>query len=359
MSRTARIEKALKAKPQRKPKIPSESYLSLGCSVLNVAVSKRADGGVAKGQYIWYVGESESGKTWFAMQLLAEACRNSNFDDYRLIFDDGENGALMEIAKYFGSKLEKRIEPPQGTRANPRFSQTIEQFHYNVKKAVTAGPCIYVLDSMDSIDTEDDAAKEDAEDAARLKGKVVTGTMGMSKAKENSAKIKRQINRIAKNGSILVIISQVRERPGGYGGKVTSGGLAMRFFAHVQLWTRIVESLKRHVLKKDREYGKLVEVAVRKNRITGQHGKVELDFITDVGFDDTGSSVDYLVGEKHWSKVNGKIRAPEYRFKGPREKLIQKIESSEQRQLRLTNLVQSVWRQIAEATKLKRKQRYE
>ncbi len=160
-----------------------------------------------------------------------------------------------------------------------------------------------------------------------------------------------------------------------YGGKKAgSGGYALRFFAHCQIWTNLEGKLKRTIMKKERQYGDLIGVTIRKNRMSGRHSHIIVPFLTDHGFDNTGASVDWLIAEKHWQYVKKDsdeyagdddddkskvIHCPEFAFKGPREKLVQHIESKPERMARLPAIVQMVWRQIDEATMIKRVKRYD
>lgn len=370
---TKAVEKAIMAKTPLVAPVPDESWLSSGIDLLDIGVSKKRGRCTAKGKYVWLVGDSETGKTWWALQFLAEACKNSEFDKFQMVYDDVERGNLIEVVRYFGQKLANRIGPPRGTKAKPVYSRTVEDFIYTLDDLIKKGPVIYILDSMDAIDSKAGLAKFEKGKAAHKSGEETAGSMGMDKAAKNSENMKRVVDRLDRNGSILIVISQTRENIGGYGGKRPgSGGYALRFYAHVQLWTNLEGKLKRTVLKKERIYGDLIGVTIRKNRMSGRHSHIVVPFLTDHGFDNTGASVDWLVSEKHWQYIKKEgegyadddakskiIHCPEFAFKGPREKLIQHIESKDERIRRLPAIVQMVWRQIDEATMIKRKKRYD
>jgi RecA/RadA recombinase len=356
---TERIRKTLTGPLADKP-IPDSDWLSFGCTLLNLAVSGRCDGGIAKGGYIWFVGDSSAGKSFFSFQLLAEAARNPNFDKHRFIYDNAENGALFEISRFFGRRVADRLEPPYGTRKNPLNSTTIEEFYYNIDDAKKADkPYIYILDSMDALDAEADADKFEEHKKAAAEGKEAKGGYGMSKAKANSQNIKRVVSSLPDHGSILIVLSQTRDKVNSpFPMKTSAGGRALRFYSHVELWCSIRGTLKRTVAKKEREYGKLIAVDVQKNRISGWEGEVRLPFLKQVGFDDLGSAIDFLVDEKHWTVSNGSIDAPEFKFRGKRESLVHAIEAKNQ-ESKLATLTQFIWRRLQDETILKRKKRYE
>lgn len=362
MSDIKKVKKALSANTARTPPIPDEDRLSLGLTVLDVAMSRGrwTDGGTAKGHFIWWVGESESGKTFEGVQLLAMAASNPQFDGYELIYDEAENGALMEVEQFFGSKLAKRLKVVRSTN--------VEDFYYGIYRLLKAGKkIVYVLDSMDALDSRKDVKKFETQQAAYEKQsngdqpQEVAGTFGTSKAKWNSDNLKRLVDRIKATGSVLMVISQTRDVIGSpFPTKTTSGGLALRFYAHEQVWTKIVEKLTKKVHGESWEYGTVVEVKVRKNRVSGWHGRVMATFLSDHGFDDLGSSVDFLVKYKAWfkPKKSSRIKTRGFPVQGTREQIVRKCEDSPRLQSLLRGLVKRTFIKIDEAVTVKRKPRW-
>lgn len=353
--------KAVLNEPLVKP--PGDAdWLSMGCAPLNLAVSDRAAGGIAKGLFLYIIGDSSSGKTWNALTVLAEACRNKNFDGHRIIFDNAENGSLMDMAKYFGKRLCARLTAPRTVKGRPAYSETIQDFYYNLDDARESGrPYIYVLDSMDALDDAAEAVKFRAEKViARGNGKEKSaGSYGIGKASYNSRHAKRYAARLAETGSVLIVLSQTRDKINTpFPQKTHAGGHALKFYAHVQIWTRVKGHIKKTVNGKERIVGDYIEYDIPKNRITGEDSKIIVPFIKRYGFDDVGACVDLLVDECHWAETAGKITATEFSFKGSREKLIARIEAADsERELHL--LCQKVWAEVREKSRLKRKPRYE
>jgi recombination protein RecA len=352
----------------RTPPIPASDFVSFGVTTLNLAVAGRTSGGLPKGKYLYFVGDSSSGKTWFSLGVAAELARNKHFDDYRIIYDASENGALMDIPAYFGDRLAGRLEPPRGTRDNPQYSRMVEEMYYNLDAALDEGPCLYIEDSFDALLAEaDDEKFGEARSAFEKtledgKERDLSGSYGTAKAKTHSNNINRVVQRLQETGSILVGVSQTRDKIGGMGygpQKTRAGGKALRFYAHVEIWTSVRGPIKVTKLGKEREVGNLLQLDVQKNRITGWEGKIEVPFLRKLGLDDLGCCVDFLVGEKHWKKADkgSKITAPEFRFEGTRDALLAKIEGEDaERELQL--LVGDVWRKIEEACLPGRKPRY-
>lgn len=367
------------------PKPDPSTLLSTGCTVLNMALSGHPHGGVPPATYLRLVGDSGSSKTWFTFCLFAEAARNPRFAKYRFVFDNAENGALMDVERYFGRAVLDRLEPP---RKGQYGSTLAQEFYYHVELNVRRGPCIYVLDSMDAL--QDLAEEENFEAQLKYydtgKGKDdVKGSMGMSKAKTNKRNIARIANQtLRENGSILVVISQTSDKiNAAYAGqKTASGGHALKFFSHLEVWTKLRGDVKKYYKGKDREVGSLIGIDVQKNRVCGWHGRTpEVTFLAQYGIDDVGTSTDYLLDEKHWKKPaaggekepakrgrslpedeeeGGKGRlfhAPEFEFTGDKEGLVRLVQDAG-REAELAALVADVWRAIAAGAAPARKPRY-
>lgn len=377
---TEEIAARLEARTELRPMVKTDDLLSTGCTLLNMAFSGTPGGGVPKGGYLYMVGDSGAGKTWFTFNLFAEAARNKQFAGHRFVFDNAENGALMDVGHYFGSSVLERLNPPTtDTDGEPLHSSTVQQFYYHLEMNVREGPCIYVLDSMDALNDDADEKVFEAELHKYETGKgQVPGSMGMAKAKSNSKNINRMVQSLRSNGSILVVISQTRDRIGSHipGLKTRGGGHALKFYAHLEVWLKVKGPLVRRFHGKDREVGSLIQMDVQKNRVNGWEGKVPLiSFLKGYGVDDLGSCVDYLLEEKHWSKIKSKkgddsfgdedsghdlnpsLSAPEFEFEGKKDVLIKNIQERGD-EWELQQVVAKVWREILDAAKPDRMPRY-
>jgi RecA/RadA recombinase len=230
-------------------------------------------------------------------------------------------------------------------------------------------PFIYVQDSMDVLDEEADIETFESRKDAHRKGTKAKGSYGMAKAKTNSMGIRRVLSHLRKTGSILIIISQTRDKVQSFGGvpgaKSRAGGHALKFYASTEIWFSVKKTLTKTIKGKSRQLGILSKVKVQRSRITGKSKTVDVPIYHSQGVDDVGACVDYLVEERHWKKTGGeenmdagKITAPEFSTVAlPREKLIQTIEG-ENREQELRSLVRSVWNEIESACEIKRKSRY-
>lgn len=364
MSDTDKLRSALTAKRERAP-LNTTTAISTGSTLLNLCCTDDPRFGFKKGSYYFLVGDSTSGKTWLSMTCLAEASLNPAFDDYRFIFDDVEGGAQMNIERYFGKRVAARLEAPQMENGEPVNSDTIEDFYFNITDAIEAGkPFIYVLDSQDSLSSSSSMKKFEEHKEASRKGKDSAGSYGDGKAKYHSENIRHVLSGLRKTKSILIIIGQTRDNLGfGFEKKTRSGGKSLKFYATLELWSSVAGKIKKTVRGKDRTIGIRCEVEVRKNRVTGKTGKdrsIQMPIYYDLGIDDIGACVDFLVTEKHWVKPSKGtvITATDFKLKCTRPKLIAYIEKNNL-ETRLRKIVGRVWREIEEECKTERKHRYE
>ena len=348
---TEELKAMLTGTPKKKKRRSSQDLLSTGSKVLNLACSGKAKGGFYKGMYVFLVGDSSSGKTFLSLTCLAEAAINPEFDDYRFILDEPEGGAQMDITKFFGPKVKQRLER--------RSSASIEDFYYSTDDDIQDGrPFIKILDSMDSLSSDDEESKFQEQKTAARKGKTAAGSFGDGKAKKNSQNIRRLLRFLRRTGSILIIISQTRDNLGfGFEKKTRSGGRALRFYADLEIWSSIGGKITKDVLGTKRKLGINCKIDIKKNRLTGDEASVMVPIYKSIGMDDLGGCVDYLVTEGRFKKVQGGISAPDFEFKGTKEKLIRLIENDEREQ-ELFLLVSEVWNEIQEKCTVTRKSKY-
>lgn len=355
----AKHESEVKEKLTRK-KEPPRHGLSTGSTLLNLACSDSPMVGFYGGRYYFLVGDSSSGKTFLSLTCFAEAKASKHFKNHRLIFDDVEGGALMNLEKYFGKAVADSIEPPRWEDGLPMASESIEEFYFNVDDAIKEGkPFIYVLDSMDALTSEDERSKFDETKTALRAGKTAAGAYGDGKAKKNAANLRRVISELRKTDSILIILNQTRDNLGfGFEKKTRSGGHALRFYATLEIWSSVKEKITGTVRGRKVQTGITCALKVKKNRQTGKERTIESPIFYDYGIDDVSACISYLIDVGHWQKKGPSIQAPEFDFKGTEKALLSRIEDAgEVQKLRL--LVGSVWRAFEADVTPERKRRYE
>jgi hypothetical protein len=241
----------------------------------------------------------------------------------------------------------------------------MEDFYDLHDAAVAKGPVIDILDSENSLPCRAELrALQDAK-AARKKGEAEGKSYGTEKAKVHSARLRSAVSALGRNGSILIIIAQTRDRigPGAlYDPRTRSGGNALTFYATSEIWTSVGGSLKKSYKGKELANGILVKAKVKKTRLSGRVRTVWLPLYWDSGLDDLGGCVDYLVQWQHWKKTDsGVIDAIEFGLKARRDELVTMIEGGARvvsMEDELRALTARVWQEIEQALVVKRKKRY-
>lgn len=363
---TQQIKDALRRPRLHEPAIPKSDYLSTGSTLLDLACSGSIIGGLTKGRYFWMVGDSSSGKTFLTLTILAEASINKNFDDYDLIFDNAEDGALMSVETYFGSKMAERLQPPAEDEYGPLYSRLAEDFYFILDDRLSlvekgkAPPFIYLLDSMDALSTKYEGEKFTEKKNAARKGRKAKGDYGDGKAKINSTWIRGVMPRLRDTGSILIILSQTRDNidAGMFEPQSThAGGRSLKFYATWQLWSSVGSKITKEVKGEKVQIGVNCNIKVKKNRLTGRESTVTIPIYYSYGIDDIGSCVDYLA-QWRWGSSGGIIQAKDFDFSGRRDALINQIENNDQ-VTELKILVKKTWEQIQEECVLDRKSKYQ
>lgn len=328
--------------------------LSSGAVLLNLACSGSPDYAFRTGGYYFYVGDSASGKTLVTWSTMAEAAHCPDFDKYRLVLNNAENGSWFDTAKLFGKKTLDRVEVT--------VSPTLDHFYDHLEGILKGGErVVYVLDSMDVLRPRSAHEKSQKMRKAVESGAKSTGTYGTDKARMNSERMP-EINALLRDtGSILFVISQTRDNigPGAmFNPKTRSGGNSLTFYAQLEMWTSVKERIKRDVRSKAVPVGILCKVVVKKNRLTGKVRTVTIPIYSSVGLDDLGSQVRYLVEWGHWAEDRKKIDAKEFDVVAKEEELVAAVEERGLEKA-LREITASVWREVDRDSEVKRKPRYE
>jgi len=390
------IENFIKMKKETQSEITKKSIsrdqlLSSGSALINLACSDNVHGAFLPGKYYLIVGASSAGKTWLATSIMAESSLHDLFKNYKLIYDNIEDGNEIDLEFYFGAKTVERIKAPRYDKnKEPIFSVTVEDFYDNLNNAFdetekTGTPFIYILDSQDALTSISEIEKSEDNKELREKGKETTGSYGDGKAKVHSSNLRYVTSRLGQSGSILFIICQERDDIGSRfaGVKTFSGGHALTFYASLQLWLKYKSDLTVTVNKKFRNIGSIASISVKKNRLTGlRHKDIEMPINNNFGMDDIGSSIDYLLeedyfgeskdeeetevtpakmfGKKKAKSKSNKINFEELNFTGTKEELIKYIEENNL-ESKLYNAVWKCWRDIKRRIqeKFSRKRKYD
>ena len=348
---------AMTAKIPAEPKLTNRDYLSTGVTLIDLSLRGSSGGGIRKGRVYRLNGRPSGGKTFVGRTILAEAAQSKWFQDYELIYDDVERGALMDTQKFFGQKLVDRLRAPGYTnKGRAIYSTNTDDFYNRVSKKLSTGKrIIWIEDSLDALEG------------------IGENKMTDNKAKIHSQRLRRLMDPLEETGSILVLVSQARANVGASmfeDEDITAGGRALEHYPSADIRLRKAKAIRKTLNKTKYSIGSIIRANVSKNRISGKNHTVYFPFFPEYGIDDIGANINYLQANKHWKTGktdddddeddgtdNKAITAPEFKFEGPKDRLIIKIET-EGLQKELQILTAKVWKEIEIALQPQRLPRY-
>jgi recombination protein RecA len=226
-------------------------------------------GGVPRGRIIEVYGPESSGKTSWALSVIAAAQAQGG----RCAFVDAEHALDPKFARILGVKVEDLL-----------FSQpdTAEDALSIVERLVeTKAIDVVVVDSVAAlvprVELEGDMGDANMGVMARLMGKALRKLAG----------------KVAKANTVLIFINQLRDKIGVMFGspETTTGGKALRFFSSVRMDVRKREQIK----DGDKLVGFKTNFKAAKNKCGNPYNEAQIDLYFDSGFDGVGSLVDAAV----------------------------------------------------------------
>lgn len=339
-----------KSRKERSRRIISkDNLIPSGSTLLNCALSDNPYGGYGIGKLVNLIGDSHAGKSFLALNCLAECATNKRFKDYDLYYDDVEVALEFDLVYLFGKQRAERI-------ILNSISVSLEDFYGNVLRKIKDGkPFVYILDTFDALSSEED--KERAKVFAA--GKQVDGTYGTSKPKLIGEILRTIKADIYNKEAAVMILSQTKDNIG-FGAqfqpKTRSGGRALKSFSTHEFWLAVRKLIKESKFKKI--IGAITEAKITKNKLTGKSYKVNIHIFNDYGIDDISANVDFLIDNGAWKKDKNTIIVPEFKLEGVRRKIIYDIEDLNL-QNEVVKLVGEKWKEIEDSVRLDRKPRYE
>lgn len=338
------------------------TYLSTGSTLLNLALTDKADGGWLAGRFYNIIGDSSSGKSFMCLTSLAEAAHDPKFDDYRIIYDDVEVANTFDVANLFG-KLADRMEAPRYEDDEPIYSNTVEDFYANVMRLCKEGtPFIYVLDSIDALTSNSELDRAEEFVDAQEKGKEVKGSYKMDKAKLLTEILRVITTEIAKTNSIVLAISQTRDnidpRTSMFTPKTRAGGKALKFFATGEMWLAHLSNINN--TKYERKIGDRTKIKVSKNKVTGKCREIPLTLLYSYGIDDVQENLNFLIDTNSLPKVSAqKFDATRIcHMEGTKQAILDCIYGDREYQKKLAKECEKVWVDIEKACIVQRPSRY-
>ncbi|KAG1368458.1 DNA repair protein recA, chloroplastic [Cocos nucifera] len=235
-----------------------------GCLTLDFALG----GGLPKGRIVEIFGPESSGKTTLALHAIAQVQKlggNAMLVDAEHAFDPAYSRAL-------GVDIENLIvcQPDNGEMA-------LEIADRMCRSGAIDLICV---DSVSALTPR-----------AEIEGEIGMQQIGLQ-ARLMSQALRKMSGNASKAGCTLIFLNQIRYKIGVFYGnpEVTSGGIALKFFASLRLEIRPLGKIKSS--KGDEDIGVRVRVRVQKSKVSRPYKQAEFEIIFGEGVSKLGCVLD-------------------------------------------------------------------
>lgn len=288
-----------------------KTFIPTGCTELDYCITNGSGGGIPVSKITSIAGLEATGKSLFAMQVMANAQKMGGL----CVYVDTEQGLNPDFAKRIGLDLTKNfIHMGKMVSCEEVFiiiRTLCEQIHKDKieakkEKREPEHPfAIIVWDSIDSTPTNHDLTTENPDPTTQI----------AMKPRILSKNIKMLLKTAQREDVAFLFINQLRTNIGAAFGQdkyIEPGGKAVPYYASVRM--RITSIGKMKAADGD-VHGINTRVKVIKNRFGPPHRSAEFPIYFSYGFDDEESIVNVLKKKDVIGHKKGGRNGTQYFFK--------------------------------------------
>lgn len=249
-------------------------------------------GGWAQGRVGNIVGDKSTGKTLVAIEATAN--HNIMFPGAPIYYFEGESAFDKMYARLLGLPVDNVHFPNEGAERN-----TIEALYRSLTTVVdnsikTSTPCFYVVDSLDSLTSEDEIETD-----------ISKSTYGQAKTKQLSRIFRELIDPIQNSLCTLLIVSQVRDNIGVTFGatKKRAGGNAMDHYCSQVVWLHHVKQIDKTINKHKEIIGHELRTKCTKNKVAMPHRQAHIAVLYAYGLNNIWGLYNFLDKEVYGAIV--------------------------------------------------------
>ena len=269
-------------------------FISTGASMLDLAISNQANGGIAVGRITEINGLSSTGKSLLGAHILSETQKKGGV----AVYIDTETSVSRQFLEAIGcdvpNLLYLHIETVE------QIFQAIEDIVLKVRESDKDKMVTILVDSLAAASTDVEMESDYGKD-----GWATTKALIISKA------MRKLTQMIGRHKITLVFTNQLRQKLGVMFGDpyTTSGGLALPFHSSTRIRLKNMGQIKD---KEKNIIGVKCRAQVIKNRIGPPMRSADYDMYFDRGIDDEGGWLQVLKA-LGYAKVGGSWWTIEYK----------------------------------------------